>query len=139
VDAPRPADLGRSCFACLRGHDPARDVADISLTSPSSLTPDARGFLQVAAGDDSGFGGGALPRDWWSDVDFTRKLERADTLQGAEREAAFGELQEELLEDDVSLAAYASFVRPEYVIRRVGCRVFQSAFQFLDLGAACIR
>ena len=45
----------------------------------------------------------------------------------------------EALEKNVTLAAFSSFVRPEYIAPRVGCRVTQGAYQFLDLGAACVR
>ena len=126
-------------LACLRGHDPKRDAADIALVSPSTLALDAAGFLALAGGDDEKFGGEVLPRGWGRDDAFLRRLARADALPGAERDAAFAALQEEALEKDAPLAAFSSFVRPEYVAPRIGCRVLQGAYQFLDLGAACVR
>jgi ABC-type transport system substrate-binding protein len=126
-------------LGCLRGHDPKRDVADIALLSPGSLALDAVGFLQLAGGDDGKFGGNMLPRSWWHDDAFLRRVARADALAGAERDAAFAALQEEALEKDVTLASFSTFVRPEYVAPRIGCRVRQGAYQFLDFGAACVR
>ena len=79
------------------------------------------------------------PPSWGRDDAFLRRVARADALAGAERDAAFAALQEEALEKNVTLAAFASFVRPEYIAPRVGCRVTQGAYQFLDLGAACVR
>ena len=79
-----------------------------------------------------------LPAGWWHDEAFLRAVARADALQGGERDAAFAALQEEALEDDVSPVTFSGFVRPEYVVPRVGCRVLQSAYGFLDLAAACV-
>jgi ABC-type transport system substrate-binding protein len=127
-------------LGCVGRHDPERDVADIALASPVTLPPDAGSFLEAASGDNGDFGGAeTLGRGWWSDPAFTRKLKRADALQGTARDAAFSALQDELLEEDVTLAAFGAFVRPEYISSRVGCRIFQGAYRFLDLGAACVR
>ena len=126
-------------LGCLRGHDPKLDVADIALVSPGSLAIDAEAFLALAGGDDDKFGGEVLPPSWGRDDAFLRRVARADALAGAERDAAFAALQEEALEKNVTLAAFSSFVRPEYIAPRVGCRVTQGAYQFLDLGAACVR
>ena len=125
-------------LACLRGPDPARDRADIVLVSPSSPVPDAERFLALASGDDAEFGGQVLPRGAFDDPAFTGRLARADRLAAPDREASFAAL-EEALAADAPLAAFSSFVRPEYVSPRVGCRVIQGAQQFLDLGAACVR
>jgi ABC-type transport system substrate-binding protein len=126
-------------LGCLRGHDPKGDVADIALTSPGSLALDAESFLALAGGDDDGFGGNVLPRHWGRDDAFLGRLARADALQGAARDAGFAALQEEALDQGARLAVFAAFVRPEYVVPRIGCRVNQGAYRFLDLGAACVR
>ena len=126
-------------LGCLRGYDPKGEAAEIVLLSPSSLALDAAGFLALAGGDDRKFGGNLLPRGWGREAAFLRRLARADALPGAERDAAFAALQEEALEKSVRLAAFSSFVRPEYVAPRLACRVRQAAYQFLDLGAACVR
>jgi ABC-type transport system substrate-binding protein len=126
-------------LGCLRGYDPKGEAADIVLLSPSSLALDAAGFLALAGGDDRKFGGNLLPRGWGREAAFLRRLARADALPDAERDAAFAALQEEALEKSVRLAAFSSFVRPEYVAPRIACRVRQAAYQFLDLGAACVR
>jgi len=125
-------------LACLRGHDPKRDAADLTLVSASTLALDAAGFLALAGGDDEKFGGESLPRGWWRDEAFLHRVARADALPAAERQAAFTALQEEAL-GDARLVTFASFVRPEYVAPRIACRIWQGAYQFLDLGAACVR
>jgi hypothetical protein len=129
----------KESLACLRGPDPARDVADMALISPGSIVPDAESFLALVAGSDDKFGGNLLPREWWKDTAFARRLASADARPADERAAAFARLQEEALAGDVPLATFSSFVRPEYVTPRVGCRIVQGAYQFLDLGAACVR
>ena len=126
-------------LACLRGHDPARDTADIVLVSPGSLTLDAAAFLALAGGDDEKLGGDVLPRGAWRNEGFLRRLTRADALQGSERESAFAALQEELLDEHVPMAAFGMFVRPEYIAPRVACRLHHGGYRFLDLGAACVR
>jgi ABC-type transport system substrate-binding protein len=126
-------------LACLRGPDPARNVADMALLSPGSLVPDPQSFLALVAGTDDKFGGGVLAPGWWGDPAFARRLESADALPGDQRAAAFARLEEQALADHVPLATFATFVRPEYVTPRVGCRIVQGAYQFLDLGAVCVR
>ena len=54
------------------------------------------------------------------------------------RDAAFAALERAALAAPRRWRRSASFVRPEYVGPRVGCRVIQGAHAFLDLGAACI-
>ena len=110
-------------LGCLRGPDPKRDVADIALASPGSLAIDAEGFLALTAGDDDKFGGEMLADSWGRDDAFLRRLARADALPAPERDAAFAALQEEALEKGVTFAAFSSFVRPEYLAPRLGCRV----------------
>ena len=126
-------------LGCLRGHDPKQDKADIVLASPGTLALDAAGFLALAAGDDHAFGGEMLPRSRGRDDTFLRRLARADALPAAEREATFATLEQQLMDENVTLATFSSFVRPEYVTPRVGCRVIQGAYRFLDLGAVCVR
>ncbi len=126
-------------LGCLHGHDPKVDVADIALISPGSLAMDAEAFLALAGGDNHKFGGEVPPPSWGRDDAYLRRLARADALAGAERDDAFAALQDEALEKNVTLAAFSSFVRPEYIAPRVACRVTQGAYQFLDLGAACVR
>jgi hypothetical protein len=125
-------------LACLRGHDPRRDAADIALVSPASLVLDPERFLALAAGDDRKFGGGLLPRGWWGNRTFRRELAGADALAEPARSEAFAQLEDRLLSSEVPLATYGAFVYPEYLSPRLGCRLFQGAHHFLDLGAACV-
>ena len=108
---------------CLRGHDPKRDAPTSRCCRRARWRSTPRAFLALAGGDDDRFGGKVLPRGWGRDDAFLRRLARADALPGAARDAAFAALQEEALEKGATLAAFASFVRPEYVAPRLGCRV----------------
>ena len=66
------------------------------------------------------------------------QVARADRAQGAARRRAFAALETKLARGAVPMAGFGEFVVPEYLSPRVGCRVFQGAYGFLDLGAACI-
>ena len=64
---------------------------------------------------------------------------RRPSAAGPRAVAAYAALQRRLLEDDVPFAALGSWTAPEYVSPRLGCRVFQGAYNFLDLGAPARR
>ena len=63
-------------------------------------------------------------------------MDRAATLQGPARTAAYASLQDRLLAA-APFASLGSWTAPEYVAPRLGCRVFQGAYGSLDLGATC--
>jgi ABC-type transport system substrate-binding protein/streptogramin lyase len=122
---------------CLRGPDPKRARADMSLVTVGSFELDPFPFLAAVTGDDRRFGD-PVP-DGWGFADVRRRLARADRLRGTAREQALAALEHRLLRGEVPMAAYGEFVAPEYLSPRLGCRVFQGAYRFLDLGAACIK
>jgi predicted Ser/Thr protein kinase len=72
----------------------------------------------------------------WRAAGFRRELGRAQTLRGQDRLAAYRRIQAQL-ERMAPLAAFGSFVWGEYVSPKVGCRVQQGEFGFLDLGELC--
>jgi hypothetical protein len=121
---------------CLRGPDPKRERADMSLITLASFDLDPYPFLASVAGDDRRFGD-PVPNGWMP-PSLAAQVARADRAQGAARHRAFSALETKLARDAVPMAGFGQFVIPEYVSPRVGCRVFQGAYGFLDLGAACI-
>jgi ABC-type transport system substrate-binding protein/predicted Ser/Thr protein kinase len=122
---------------CLRGPDPKRERADLSLVTTGSFELDPFPFLAAATGDDRRFGD-PVP-DGWGFADMRRHLTLADRLRGTAREKALAALEQRLLRHEVPMAAYGEFVAPEYLSPKLECRIFQGAYRFLDLGAACIR
>jgi MarR-like DNA-binding transcriptional regulator SgrR of sgrS sRNA len=123
-------------LACLRGPDPKREQADMSLVTLASFDFDPLPYLAAAAGDDSRLGD-SVPNGW-APPSLLAAVERADRAQGAARRQAYAALETRMARDAVPMAGYGEFVVPEFMSPRVGCRVFQGAYGFLDLGAACI-
>jgi len=82
--------------------------------------------------------GSPLGRGPWRAAGFRRELDRAQTLRGQNRLAAYRRIQAQL-ERMAPLAVFGSFVWGEYVSPKVGCRVQQAEFGFLDLGELCKR
>jgi MarR-like DNA-binding transcriptional regulator SgrR of sgrS sRNA len=121
---------------CLRGPDPKRERADLSLVTLASFDFDPYPFLAAVTGDDHAFGD-PVPRGW-APPSLAAQVTRADRAQGAARRKAFAALEAKLARGAVPMAGFGEFVVPEYLSPRVGCRVFQGAYGFLDLGAACI-
>jgi hypothetical protein len=74
----------------------------------------------------------------WQDRSFRRRLEQANELSGRARLAAYARLDAELVRA-APFAVYGSWVHPDYFSPRVGCKVFQSAYHVVDLGAICLR
>jgi predicted Ser/Thr protein kinase len=121
---------------CLRGPDPKRERADMSLITLASFDLDPLPFLSSVTGDDHGFGD-PVPNGW-APPSLAKQVASADRTQGAARRQAFAALETKLARGSVPMAGFGEFVVPEYMSPRVGCRVFQGAYGFLDLGAACI-
>jgi MarR-like DNA-binding transcriptional regulator SgrR of sgrS sRNA/predicted Ser/Thr protein kinase len=121
---------------CLRGPDPKRERADMSLITLASFDMDPYPFLASVTGDDQLFGD-PVPNGW-APRSLAKQVASADRKQGAARRRAFAALETKLARGAVPMAGFGEFVVPEYMSPRVGCRVFQGAYGFLDLGAACI-
>jgi hypothetical protein len=122
---------------CTLGHDPAIERAELMLLSPATPIADPQPFVEGALGSARGIGAGQLPRGWWLDRPLRRAIVAARPLRGSARTTAYAALQQRLLRDAVPFAALGSWTAPEYVSPRLGCRVFQGAHGFLDLGAVC--
>jgi hypothetical protein len=123
-------------LGCLNGPDPNRERADIALVTMATLEIDPRPFLMSVSGDDQPLGN-PVP-DGWAPQRLAAEVAQADSAKGAARRQAFAALEQRFARRDVPMAGFGEFVAPEYVSPRLGCRVFQGAYGFLDLGAACV-
>jgi ABC-type transport system substrate-binding protein/tRNA A-37 threonylcarbamoyl transferase component Bud32 len=85
---------------------------------------------------ESGAYGSPLGRGPWRRAGFRREVERARVLRGPSRLAAYRQIQAQLMRM-APVAPFGSFVWGEYLSPRVGCRVNQAEFGFLDLGELC--
>ena len=121
---------------CLQGHDPQSDRADLLLAG-LQLGPadrDPAPFFDMAIGGPYNFiPPGPGP---WKAPAFRRRLERARSLRGTARTAAYASLENELMRE-APLAVYGNFVSVEYFSPKVSCKVFQTEYRVVDLGALC--
>jgi tRNA A-37 threonylcarbamoyl transferase component Bud32 len=72
----------------------------------------------------------------WDAARFRAEIERAHALRGQARLATYRRIQKQLL-NMAPLAVFGSYVWGEYVSPKVGCRLNQGEFGFLDLGELC--
>jgi hypothetical protein len=72
----------------------------------------------------------------WNSSAFHAQLERARALRGPARTVAFREIDDKLMRM-APLAVYGSWVWAEYLSPKLGCKVFQAEYGFVDLGALC--
>jgi ABC-type transport system substrate-binding protein/tRNA A-37 threonylcarbamoyl transferase component Bud32/streptogramin lyase len=121
---------------CLHGSDPKAARADLLIWTVFSQERDPAPFVKQAL--TQGAYGISLGPGPWQERSFRSRLARANELSGAERLAAYRELETELLRA-APFAAYGSPVQPDYFSPKVGCKVVQSAYHFVDLGALCVR
>jgi tRNA A-37 threonylcarbamoyl transferase component Bud32 len=72
----------------------------------------------------------------WRSKGFRAQLKRADALRGEARKAAFRRVDDRLMRM-APLAVFGHWVWAEYLSPKVGCKVFQGEWGFVDLGALC--
>jgi predicted Ser/Thr protein kinase len=96
--------------------------------------PDPQPFIDQTL-DSSVYGARLGPGPWDSKA-FRSRLERADALRGAARLAAFRRLDAQLMRM-APVAVFGDFVWTEYLSPKLGCKVFQGEFGFVDLGVLC--
>jgi ABC-type transport system substrate-binding protein/tRNA A-37 threonylcarbamoyl transferase component Bud32/streptogramin lyase len=117
-------------------HDnPAAAHADLMLWGFYSPEPDPAPFLRQALAERPY--GVALGPGPWIDRSFRRRLERANQLSGNARVEALTRLERELMRT-APIAVFGNRVQPDYFSTRVGCKVFQDAYRFVDLAALCV-
>jgi hypothetical protein len=100
-----------------------------------SPEPDPAPFLRQALAERPY--GVALGPGPWIDRSFRRRLERANQLSGNARVEALTRLERELMRT-APIAVFGNRVQPDYFSTRVGCKVFQDAYRFVDLAALCV-
>jgi len=121
-------------LGCLNGPERAKLAgADMQLISVLNAEPDPSVWISAALGTEY------FNPDYWNDPALARRIKRANTLSGRRRIREYSRLDKILLRRDVPFAAYGAYVSPEFFSPRVGCKVFQAAFHFVDLGALCVR
>ena len=108
--------------------------ADLLFVTIGGDEVDPATFLDQAL-DRSVFGSPLGPGPWRSAA-FGRDLERAHALRGPARLVAFRRIDAKLMRM-APLAVYGSYVWAEYLSPKVGCKVFQAEYGFVDLGALC--
>jgi ABC-type transport system substrate-binding protein len=123
-----------NCNQAFR-YDRTSRRADLLMFSNGSPERDAAGFLTWAL--DGGTYGAALGPGLWSDPSFGRRVQRAAALSGEARAREYVRLVAELMQA-APYAVYGSFASVEYFSPQVGCKVFQPAGGFVDLGALCL-
>jgi len=77
-----------------------------------------------------------LPSAGWDERSFRSQLERAGPLRGSARVAAFHRLANELTRNG-PIAVFGSWVWSEYYSPKVGCKIIQTVYGVVDLGALC--
>ncbi|HEX6681008.1 MAG TPA: hypothetical protein VF063_10205, partial [Gaiellaceae bacterium] len=112
--------------------------ADLLFTAIGAyeLELDPAQFVDEALG--SSVYGSPLGPGPWRAASFRGEVERAHALRGPARLTAYGSIQAQLMRM-APLAVFGSSVWGEYVSPKVGCRVQQAEFGFLDLGELCKR
>ena len=134
---PGAAGCRRSTARSARPED-RRRRSDAAVAGDADRRPGAvrRGGAGARA---SASARGRCRPGWFRDASLAREIDAARPLTGPARMAAYAALQERLLDDAVPFASLGSWTAPEYVSPRLGCRVFQGALSFLDLGVAKVR
>jgi hypothetical protein len=120
-------------LGCLNGPETKElKAADMVLISRFDNWGDPGGTITATLGSPD------IP-GYWNDSALRHRIERAETLRGRARVLAFAQLDESLLRGASPFAVYGAFTVPEYFSARVGCRLFQGTYHFVDLGALCVR
>ena len=100
----------------------------------NELELDPAQFIDQAL--DSSVYGSPLGPGPWRAPGFRREVERAHTLRGDARLVAFRRIQARLM-GMAPMAVFGSYVWGEYLSPKIGCRVSQAEFGFIDLGELC--
>jgi hypothetical protein len=72
----------------------------------------------------------------WDRASFRKQLEQARLLRGQGRLEAYRRIDNELMRA-APVAVFGSFVWSQYFSPKVGCKLFQAEYGFVDLGALC--
>jgi ABC-type transport system substrate-binding protein len=109
--------------------------ADLLFVFPlGSSERDPAPFLDRAL--NSGVSGSPLGPGPWNDPPFQKRLERARALRGRSRVETYRRINDELMRA-APFAVFGSFVWSQYFSPKLGCKLFQAEYGFVDLGALC--
>ena len=123
-----------SCAADNR-HDRHSRRADLILASAYDPLLDPERFITTVVF--SNFLGGALGSGLWTDPAFRARIRGAHALQGAAREVAFRQIEDELLRA-LPVVVYGHWDGTiGYFSPRVGCRIVPPGVGVIDLGTLC--
>jgi predicted Ser/Thr protein kinase len=129
------ARIGMSASVVQAPQCPGRfEHADLSFVTLGSNQLDPGVFVGLAL--TTGVFGAPLGPGPWNSRSFRVQLERARALRGQARKVAFREIEDKLMRM-APLAVYGSWVWAEYLSPKVGCKVFQAEYGFVDLGVLC--
>jgi tRNA A-37 threonylcarbamoyl transferase component Bud32 len=129
------ARIGMSASVVQAPQCPGRfEHADLSFVTLGSNQLDPGVFVGQAL--TTGVFGAPLGPGPWNSRAFRMQLERARALRGQARRLAFREVEDKLMRM-APLAVYGSWAWAEYLSPKVGCKVFQAEYGFVDLGALC--
>jgi peptide/nickel transport system substrate-binding protein len=122
-----------------RPRDRKAGEADLFLSASSTLQSEVRDpapFIDDAVS--TSLFGSKPPPGPWNKPSFRRRLRRAQSLRGDARYEAYRHIDDQLVRM-APFAVFGSWLWSEYVSAKVGCKVFQAEYGFLDLGALCKR
>ena len=122
-----------------RTGDRKANQADLVLAASSTLPSEVRDpapFLEGALSH-SLFGSKPPPGPW-NEPSFGTRLRNAQSLRGDARRESYRRLDDELMRM-APFAVFGSWVWSQYISPKVGCKLFQAEYGFLDLGALCKR
>ncbi len=123
---------------CPQNYDAKTRSADLILFSALwNEERDPAPFIEQAVARD-GSAGSALGPGLWTTPSFRKRLAHASVLSGRARRLAYARLVGEITRA-APFAVFGSFVWTEYFSPKVGCKVFQSEYGVVDLGALCKR
>jgi tRNA A-37 threonylcarbamoyl transferase component Bud32 len=108
--------------------------ADLLFVTLGGNELDPAKFLDQAL--ESSVYGSPLGPGPWRSAAFRRDLQRAHVLRGTARTVAFRRIQTRLTRM-APFAVYGSWVWAQYLSPKLGCKVFQAEYGFVDLGALC--
>jgi ABC-type transport system substrate-binding protein len=130
------ARIGISASVVRSQQCPGRyEGADLLFAFPLGTNERDPGAFLDQALSSSVYGSELGPGPWKSRA-FRTQLERAGALRGEARTAAFRRIDDKLMRM-APLAVYGSWVWAEYLSPKVGCKIFQAEYGFVDLGALC--
>ena len=117
--------------------NPLAERADLSLGSSGTVERDPVAFVEEMLS--SGHLGDHLGPGPWNEPSFRRRLEQARSLRADDRGSGAARLADEVARELAPFAVFGNWLHPDYVSARVGCKLYQAHYQFVDLGALCVQ